>query len=44
MNKPAGNSRFKVNNRDTRTRCVNYVFKLTIKTPEGRSGAFIVNF
>ena len=23
---------------------VNYVFKLTIKTPEGRSGAFIVNF
>ena len=23
---------------------VNYVFKLTIKTPEGRSGVFIVNF
>ena len=38
---------FKVNNRNTRTRCEIYL-KLTIKTPERpqgrRSGDFIVNF
>ena len=37
---------FKVNNRNTRTKC-EICSKLTIKTPEqrqwGRSGAFIVN-
>ena len=43
----AGNYMFKVNNRNTRTRCEIYS-KLTIKTPERclwrRSGVFIVNF
>ena len=34
---------FKVNNRNTRTRC-EICSKLTIKTPERRSGVFIVNF
>ena len=44
---PAGNYMFKVNNRNTRTRC-EICSKLTIKTPERRqwrrSGVFIVNF
>ena len=44
---PAGNYIFKVNNRNTRTRCET-CSKLTIKTPERRkwrrSGVFIVNF
>ena len=40
---PAGNYMFKVNKRNTRTRCEIYS-KLTIKTPERRHGAFIVNF
>ena len=44
---PAGDYMFKVNNRDSRTRCEIYP-KLTIKTPERRhwrrSGVFIVNF
>ena len=44
---PAGNYTFKVNNRNTRTKC-EICSKLTIKTPERRhwrrSGAFIVNF
>ena len=42
---PAGNYTFKVNNRNTRTRC-EICSKLTIKTPERRrrSGVFIVNF
>ena len=34
---------FKVNNRNTRTRC-EICSKLTIKTPERRYGVFIVNF
>ena len=34
---------FKVNNRTARTRC-EICSKLTIKTPERRSGVFIVNF
>ena len=34
---------FKVNNRNTRTRC-EICSKLRIKTPERRSGVFIVNF
>ena len=42
-----GNCMFKVNNRNTRTRC-EICSKLTIKTPERRqwrrSGFFIVNF
>ena len=42
---PVGIYMFKVNNRNTRTRCF---FILTIKTPERRrwrrSGVFIVNF
>ena len=42
---PAGNYMFKVNNRNTRTRCNN---KVTIKTPERRQwrrfGVYIVNF
>ena len=44
---PTGNCMFKVNNRNTRTRC-EICSKLTIKTPELRqwrsSGVFIVNF
>ena len=44
---PAGIYLLKVNNRNTRTRCV-ICSKLTIKTPERRhkrrSGVFIVNF
>ena len=44
---PAGNYMFKVNNRNTRTKC-EICSKLTIKTPERRkwrrSGVFIVNF
>ena len=44
---PAGIYLFKVNNRNTRTRC-EICSKLTIKTPERRhwrrSGVFIVNF
>ena len=44
---PAGIYLFKVNNRNTRTRCEIYS-KLTINTPERRqwrrSGVFIVNF
>ena len=44
---PAGNYMFKVNNRNTRTRCEIYS-KWTIKTQERRhwhrSGVFIVNF
>ena len=43
---PAGNYMFKVNNRNTRTRC-EICSKLTIKTPERYqwcpSGVFIVN-
>ena len=47
---PAGNYTFKVNNRNTRTRCKNVrkCSKLTIKTPERHHwrlyGVFIVNF
>ena len=44
---PAGNYKFKVNNRNIRTRC-EICSKLTIKIPERRqwrrSGIFIVNF
>ena len=44
---PVGNYMFKVNNRNTRTRC-EICSKLTTKTPEPRywrrSGVFIVNF
>ena len=44
---PAGNYMFKVNNKNTRTRC-EICSKLTIKTPERRhwrrSDIFIVNF
>ena len=44
---PAGNYIFKLNNKNTRTRC-KICSKLTIKTPERRywrrSGIFIVNF
>ena len=40
---PAGNYMFKVNNRNTRTRC-DICSKLTIKTPEWRQNVFIVNF
>ena len=44
---PAGNYMFKVNNRNSRTRCET-CSKLTIKTPERRhchrSDVFIVNF
>ena len=44
---PVGNYMFKVNNRNTRTRC-EIGSKLTIKTPERyhwrRSGVFVVNF
>ena len=44
---PSGNYIFKVNNRNTRTKC-EICSKLTIKTPERRhlrrSGVFIVNF
>ena len=44
---PAGNYMFKVNNRNTGSRC-KICLKLTIKTPERhqwrRSGVFIVNF
>ena len=44
---PAGNYIFKVDNRNTRTRC-KICSKLTLKTPERRqwrrSGVFIVNF
>ena len=44
---PAGNYMFKINNRNTRTRC-EICSKLTIKTSERRhcrrSGVFIVNF
>ena len=39
---PAGNYLFKVNHRNTRTRC-EICSKLKIKTPE-RSGVFIFNF
>ena len=43
----AGTYMFKVNNRNTKTRC-KICLKLTIKTPEWRqwrrSGVFIVNF
>ena len=43
----AGNYLFKVNNKNTRTRC-EICSKLTVKTPERRhcrrSGVFIVNF
>ena len=43
-NYPAGNDKFKVNNRNTRTRR-EICSKLTIKIPEQRrSGIFIVNF
>ena len=44
---PVDNYKFKVNNRNTRTRC-EICSKLIIKTPERRhwrhSGVFIVNF
>ena len=44
---PAGNNMFKINNRNTRTRC-EICSKLTIKTPERRhwhrSAVFTVNF
>ena len=44
---PAGNYMFKVNNRNTRTRC-EICSNLAMKTPERRqwrhSGIFIVNF
>ena len=41
---PAGNYKFKVNSRNTRTRCEIFS-KLTIKTVDRRrSGVFIVNF
>ena len=46
-NNPTSNYMFKVNNRNTRTKC-DICSKLTIKTPERchwrRSGVFIVNF
>ena len=45
-NNPAGNYMFKVDNKNTRTRC-EICSKLTIKTPEQRwhrSDVFIVNF
>ena len=38
-NNPAGNCMFKVNNRNTRTRC-EICSKLTIKTPERRLASF----
>ena len=45
--RPAGNYMFKVNNKNTRTRC-KICSKLTIQIPERRhwrrSGIFIVNF
>ena len=44
---PAGNYMFKINNRNTKTRC-EICSNLTLKTPEqrqlGRSGFFFVNF
>ena len=40
---PPGNNMFKVNNRNTNTRCETCL-KLIIKTPERRPGVFIVNF
>ena len=40
---PDGNYMFKVNNRNTRTRC-DICSKLTIKTPEWRQNVFIGNF
>ena len=47
IHSPAGNYMFKVNNRNTRTRC-EICSKLTIKTPQRRhmrhSGVFIVSF
>ena len=48
INIPAGNYMFKVNNRNTRTKCETYS-KLAIKTPERTcfipcSGVSIVNF
>ena len=47
LSNSAGNYMFKVNSRNTRTRC-EICSKLTIKTPERRhwrlSGVFIVNF
>ena len=47
MDNPTSNYMFKVNNRNTRTRC-EICSKLTIKTQElrqwGRSGVFIVHF
>ena len=47
LNNPADNNMFKVNKRNTRTRC-EICSKLTIKIPEQRqcrgSGIFIVNF
>ena len=46
-NNPGSNNMFKVNNRNTRTKC-NICSKLTIKTSDRchwrRSGVFIVNF
>ena len=42
-NAPAGIYLLKVNKRNTKTRC-EICSKLTIKTPERRSGVFIVNF
>ena len=47
MGYPDGNYMFKVDNRNTRTRC-EICSKLTVKTPERRnwrrSGVFILNF
>ena len=47
IHNPAGNYMFKVNNKNTRTRC-EICSKLTIKMPERRQwrrfGVFIVNF
>ena len=40
---PAGNYMFKVNKRNTRTRC-EISSKLAINAPRRRSGVFIVNF
>ena len=40
---PAGNNMFKVNNRNTRTRC-EICSKLTTKIPERRQGIFVANF
>ena len=40
---PTGNYMFKINNRNTTARC-EICSKLTAKTPERRSGVFIVNF